>query len=108
MIDRTDAPCDRRSGPVWRERRSRPRRTRLWEQVRDKILRLQECLADEAERRRIHQALGRPVRRPVLDPEGHVILEFGEPVTGAAVTQARGAGVLPRLLAAIDEDRHER
>jgi hypothetical protein len=56
----------------------------------------------ESERRHIAEALGRRVQRTVLDADGRVILDFGEPVTYAAVEEARRAGVLEVLLGAVE------
>lgn len=103
MINRSDAGPGPAGPPRSIERRSRPRRGRLWEQVQEKILRLEAHLAQERERRRINLALGRPVLRTVLDARGRVILEFGQPVTRAAVLRARRWSALEALLAAVDD-----
>ncbi|HEX5386480.1 MAG TPA: hypothetical protein VFW66_07285 [Gemmatimonadales bacterium] len=73
----------------------------LWEKVVDKVQALQLRMRDEAERRRVNQVLGRPVSRTILDDRQRVILDFGEPVTRAAVLRARRCGVLDALLSAV-------
>lgn len=84
------------------ERRRMPRGDRLWEQVLDKVRALQTRMREESERRRIAEALGLPVSRTVLNAGGRVILDYGEPVTYAAVEEARQAGVLDVLLGAVE------
>ena len=90
------------------ERRRTPRGDRLWEQVLDKVRHLQARMREESERRHIAEALGRPVRRTILDADGAVILDFGEPVTYTAVEEARRAGVLDALLEAVNSDEPHR
>lgn len=91
-----------RSETPMADRRRRPRGDRLWEQVLEKVRHLQTRMRAESERRHIAEALGRPVSRTVLDADGRVILDFGEPVTYAAVEEARRAGVLDVLLGAVE------
>jgi hypothetical protein len=90
------------------ERRRTPRGDRLWEQVLEKVRHLQARMREESERRHIAEALGRPVRRTILDADGAVILDFGEPVTYAAAEEARRAGVLDALLQAVDSSEPHR
>jgi hypothetical protein len=86
------------------ERRRTPRRDTLWEQVRDKVRELQDRAHAEAERRRVNEVLGRPVRRTVVDADGRLILDVGAPVTRDAVARADRGGVLELLLEAADRN----
>jgi hypothetical protein len=105
MTDTTDRrqPGERPGAPD-RERRSAPRGETLWEQVRDKVHELQRRAHAEAERRRINEALGRPVSRTIVDADGALILDAGAPVTRDAVARAGRAGVLELLLEAADRN----
>lgn len=99
--DSSDPPTSFSSGFQGHERRSSSRPTQLWEKVRDKVRHLHARMRDETERRRINEALGRPVQRDVFDAERRRILACGEPVTRIAITQARSSGALETLLTAV-------
>lgn len=87
------------------ERRRFPRGERVWEQVLDKVRALQARMQEEAERRRVNEVLGRPVSRTIIDADGAVILDYGQPITPAAVEHARQAGMLETLLGAAVRER---
>ena len=62
-------------------------------------------MAEEAEERRIKNAVGRPVTRVILDPQDNVILNVGEIITHQAVERSRAVGVLDMLLSSVyDKD----
>lgn len=59
---------------------------------------------DPGEERRIHDILGRPVNRMILDQNERVILNAGEMVTHEAIDRARQAGMLEELLGAVSKE----
>ena len=60
--------------------------------------------SEEAEERRIENAVGRPVNRVVLDKQDHIILNIGEIITHKAVEQARAGDVLGILLGSVSTE----
>jgi uncharacterized protein YrrD len=77
----------------------------LWERVKTKVGDTQQTMAEEAEERRIKNAVGRPVTRVILDPQDNVILNVGEIITHQAVERSRAVGVLDMLLSSVyDKD----
>jgi uncharacterized protein YrrD len=59
---------------------------------------------EEAEERRIEDAVGRPVNRVVLDRQDNIILNIGEIITHRAVEQARASEVLGILLGSVSTE----
>jgi uncharacterized protein YrrD len=77
----------------------------LWERVKTRVGETQQTMAEEAEERRIKNAVGRPVTRVILDPQDNVILNVGEIITHQAVERSRAVGVLDMLLSSVyDKD----
>ena len=64
----------------------------------------QSHASEEAEERRIENAVGRPVNRVVLDKQDHIILNIGEIITHKAVEQARAGDVLGILLGSVSTE----
>jgi uncharacterized protein YrrD len=79
----------------------------LFGRAKEKLSELQERASQEAEERRINNALGRPVNRVILDRQDNVILNVGELITHQAVNQARQAGVLDVLLSSVYDKEPE-
>jgi uncharacterized protein YrrD len=59
------------------------------------------------EEQRIKGALGRPVKRVILDPQDRVLLNVGELVTHQSIATARQMGVLDILLSSIHDQAPE-
>jgi uncharacterized protein YrrD len=78
-----------------------------WQRVKVRVETKQEELAREREMQRIHDAVGLPVTRVILDRDDHVILNTGELITNHAVDRARDSGVLDVLLAAAYHPKPE-
>ena len=78
-----------------------------WQRVKDRVETRQEELAREREVRRIHDAVGLPVTRVILDRDDHVLLNTGELITNQAVERARQSGVLDVLLDAAYHPKPE-
>jgi len=81
--------------------------TGLLDRAREKISDLRDSAAQEAEARRINNALGRPVNRVILDRQDNVILNVGELITHKAVDEARAADVLEVLLSSVYDKEPE-
>jgi hypothetical protein len=79
----------------------------LLDRAREKISELRDSAAQEAEERRINNALGRPTNRAILDRQDNVILNVGELITHKAVQEARAAGVLEVLLSSVYDKEPE-
>ncbi len=79
----------------------------LLDRAREKISELRDSAAQEAEERRITNALGRPVNRVILDQQDNVILNVGELITHKAVDEARASGVLEVLLSSVYDKEPE-
>jgi uncharacterized protein YrrD len=80
----------------------------LWETIREKAAELTGAASErkaeydeQAEQKRINDALGRPTNRVILDPQDHVILNAGDLITHAAINRARESGVLEMLLDSV-------
>ncbi len=79
----------------------------LLDRAREKISELRDSAAQEAEERRINNALGRPTNRAILDRQDNVILNVGELITHRAVDEARASGVLEVLLSSVYDKEPE-
>jgi sporulation protein YlmC with PRC-barrel domain len=79
----------------------------LLDRARERISELRDSAAQEAEERRINNALGRPVNRVILDQQDNVILNVGELITHKAVQESRAAGVLEVLLSSVYDKEPE-
>ncbi len=73
----------------------------FWEDLKTQYRQLQRRSTRAMHRRRIEQALGRPVSRVILDLQDNVILNVGELITHAAIRQAEQGGVLNILLNSV-------
>lgn len=73
----------------------------FWDNLKTQSRELQRQSARALHKRRIEQALGRPVNRVILDPQDKVILNVGEIITHKAVWQAEQGGVLNILLNSV-------
>jgi uncharacterized protein YrrD len=73
----------------------------FWEDLKMQYRDLQRRSSRAMHRRRIEQALGRPVNRVILNPQDNVILNVGELITHQAVRQAEQGGVLNILLNSV-------
>jgi uncharacterized protein YrrD len=73
----------------------------LWEDLKTQYRKLQRQSVRSIHKRRIEQALGRPVNRVILDPQDNVILNVGELITHSAIRQAEQGGVLNILLNSV-------
>ena len=73
----------------------------FWEELKTQFREFQERSARAAHQKRIEQALGRPVKRVILDPQDNVILNVGELITHKAIRQAEQGGVLNILLNSV-------
>jgi uncharacterized protein YrrD len=80
----------------------------IWDTIKGKAAELtgaaQEKKAEydeQAEQKRINNAIGRPTTRVILDPSDRVILNTGDLITHQAVDQSRQAGVLEILLDSV-------
>lgn len=82
--------------------------TNLWDTIKEKAADLTDAAHgkkaeydEQAEQKRINDALGRPTTRVILDPSDHVILNTGDLITHAAIDRARQAGALDVLLDSV-------
>jgi len=81
--------------------------TDAFESIRKSVTEFMGRTPEQVERRRIRDALGRPVERVILDQQDQVILNRGEYVTNRAIERARDAGVLDILLSSVSTGRSE-
>ena len=76
----------------------------LLDRARGWLSETRDHASEEAEERRIENAVGRPVNRVVLDKQDHIILNIGEIITHKAVEQARAGDVLGILLGSVSTE----
>lgn len=79
----------------------------LLEQIKTGVEDFQERRAQEKEIKDIKNALGRPIKRVILDKQDNVILNVGDLVTHQAIERARHADILDVLLDSVDESEPE-
>jgi uncharacterized protein YrrD len=73
----------------------------FWEDLKTQYRELQRRSTRAMHKRRIEQALGRPVNRVILDPQDNVVLNVGELITHEAIRQSEQGGVLNILLNSV-------
>lgn len=72
-----------------------------WDQIKQSAGSIWSRTSDEARRRRINDALGRPTTRVIYSESDEIILNTGEIITHEAIERAERAGALPALLDSV-------